>query len=232
MQRYWDTYLATSPFEFTFTPFGDGVYSLVIEMHEPLGLKCGALLGEWLYNLRSALDYGLYDLAAHASGQRNPPSAKAIQFPVCENPDKFKKQAALRLLDLSEEHIEIIENAQPYKAHARDMYLGDDGNRPLARGVEVVQNTSIWQLHELARLDRHRKLSNVIATTNAHYGGVIFIRGICADEAGYHVEFSGGHLYEDIGEGPAEIRFKVTPHLPNDLTIDPNTSFSRWSNPR
>jgi hypothetical protein len=68
------------------------------------------VLGEICYNLRSALDYLIYELAAY--------DAKApqdgTQFLICDTPQIFARDKASKLKGLSSEHVAGIEQLQPY----------------------------------------------------------------------------------------------------------------------
>jgi hypothetical protein len=68
------------------------------------------LIGEICYNLRSALDYLVYELALLDSG--NP--QENTQFPIDDTPKKFNRNKEHRLVGLSLDHIAAIERYQPY----------------------------------------------------------------------------------------------------------------------
>jgi hypothetical protein len=69
------------------------------------------LLGEICYNLRSALDYLVFELARLDSGsvQDN------TQFPIDDTPKQFRSSKKRRLVGVSLNHIAAIERLQPYK---------------------------------------------------------------------------------------------------------------------
>lgn len=99
-------------------------------------LEISVLFGEWLYNLRSALDALLYELAVEDTGQ-DPPTRKGDrQYPIAATREKFdgKWNAGL-----SEWTRKGIESTQPYH------HTGG------------ASGSAIWWLHELARIDRHRR---------------------------------------------------------------------------
>jgi hypothetical protein len=98
------------------------------------------LFGEYFYNLRAALDYAVYATAIIDNGWRDPPPDEhVLQFPVCETPASWRKNA-YHVRPLSEKHQAWIESVQPYQ--------GTDD--PTERGI--------YWLNHLARLDRHRAL--------------------------------------------------------------------------
>lgn len=75
----------------------------------PLGLS--VIVGEYLYNLRAALDYLIYVLAEMDAGE----AQRGTQFPIEDTPEGFAGRRESFLKGLSEEHIAQIETLQPYK---------------------------------------------------------------------------------------------------------------------
>jgi hypothetical protein len=106
------------------------------------------LLGEKLYQLRSALDACIYQAAVYANGGNSPPPHEGrLEFPICPTKEEFNKQAARRLSTLPTAIQSAIEKLQPY-------------NTPALPPEDMVTNLnrSLSILHDLARKDRHRKL--------------------------------------------------------------------------
>jgi hypothetical protein len=75
--------------------------------HPPI---VSVLLGEIVYNLRSALDYLAFELARHDSGQIQ----ENTQFPIDDTPEKFARSITTRLRGVSSAHVLLIEKLQPY----------------------------------------------------------------------------------------------------------------------
>lgn len=70
------------------------------------------LIGEIYYNLKSALDYLVFDLTEHDSGSPQ----DGTQFPIEDTEKKFRKrQRQGRLKGLSDAHVTAIQQRQPYK---------------------------------------------------------------------------------------------------------------------
>ncbi|MCR8998376.1 hypothetical protein, partial [Brevibacillus laterosporus] len=97
------------------------------------------VFGDWLANMRAALDYVFFQLAVQDT-KKNPPTRQgARQFPIKRRVEDFD---AMRGTDsfhgLSEKTIAAVESMQPY--HTK---YGAEGNALL------------W-LHDHARMDRHR----------------------------------------------------------------------------
>ena len=57
MAQLWNDYIAGDPFAPSLWGEGDGVYILRIWEEEPPPPELAIAIGEWLYNVRSALDY-------------------------------------------------------------------------------------------------------------------------------------------------------------------------------
>jgi hypothetical protein len=69
------------------------------------------VLGEICYNLRSALDYLVYELALLDSGSIQ----HRTQFPITDTPEKFAGSAKSKLIGISSSHVSAIEELQPYR---------------------------------------------------------------------------------------------------------------------
>ena len=137
----WNEYIAETPHEFRLVEIGEdaGKFAMIVSEQAPPPLRLSTIIGEWLFNLRAALDNCVYDAAIADSGQDPPPSASALQFPICDSPQLFAKSSA-RVRPLHRHTQELVEAVQPYMCPTLD-------------------NSALWWLNELARLDRHRALS-------------------------------------------------------------------------
>jgi hypothetical protein len=69
------------------------------------------VLGEVCYNLRSALDYLVYEVALLDSGSIQ----QDTQFPIDDTPEQFARSAKARLSGVSSSHVYAIEGLQPYR---------------------------------------------------------------------------------------------------------------------
>ncbi len=58
-------------------------------------VQMSVIFGEWLHNLRSALDATLYELAVHDTGQNPPSQAGRRQFPVVTDPNSSEGRRSL-----------------------------------------------------------------------------------------------------------------------------------------
>lgn len=137
-QRLWGLageHLKAHPIEHWFEPDGD-VVRVMVKAPVQFPIEFSIIFGEWLHNLRSALDSLLYELAVEDTRQDPPTRAGNRQFPIMKTPDSDTKE---KLAGLSEWTRQGIKNMQPYN------HTGG------------VSGSGIWWLDELARIDRHRR---------------------------------------------------------------------------
>lgn len=85
-------------------------YSELWEVNHYQGLRIAVVVGEVLYNLRSALDYLVFELALLDSGIEQ----SGTQFPICDTPDDFASQR-FRLRGVRGGHVAVIGSLQPYQ---------------------------------------------------------------------------------------------------------------------
>jgi hypothetical protein len=118
------------------------------EIHvDPVGFPGEELaleFGEFLYQLRAALDSLVYETAIVVSGEDPPPNAQDLEFPIRPTEASFKN-AARKISPLADHHRIWIQDIQPYRAEYE------------TEGMEFsaqVLNT----INDLARKDRHRSL--------------------------------------------------------------------------
>jgi hypothetical protein len=105
-------------------------------------------LGEFLYQLRAALDGCVYQSAIIDSGCNPPPNESTLEFPICTKGREFKsKRNRAKIAPLAQERRNIIEEVQPYRT-------------PKVAPEELVREASrsLGILNDWARKDRHRTL--------------------------------------------------------------------------
>ncbi|WP_157838416.1 hypothetical protein [Nocardia farcinica] len=128
-----------SPTTFSLTRGNEG-HDLVIKAISEPPLMAACAFGDWLANIRSALDYAFYQLVIHDEQRRPPSRPRDRTFPLQRTQEDFEKLLGKDIFhNLRPTTIKLIESMQPYHTH-----YGADGNALL------------W-LHDLARLDRHRE---------------------------------------------------------------------------
>lgn len=105
------------------------------------------LIGEYIHNLRSALDHLVYELVRLETGHP-PPLLGRTQFPIFDRefdekkPGKrkgFHSGAKPMLVGVGDTARALIEREQPYKTGER-------------------QSSPLWHLHELSNWDKHRTI--------------------------------------------------------------------------
>jgi hypothetical protein len=147
----WAGYLETRPHRMTVETSTDGSATIRVVRDLPVPNDLPLVLGEFLYQLRAALDNCLYAVAVIDSGQNPPPNATLLEWPICSSPERWSGQAR-RLGALSEEIRNSLETIQPYQAQRPDW-------------------NCLRILHDLARTDRHRALH--LVTTYNSYGNAM-----------------------------------------------------------
>jgi hypothetical protein len=92
-----------------------GLKPLTIEPSPPIvfpaSMRIPILIGEVCYNLRSALDYLVFELAKYDSGSPQ----KQTQFPIECSEKNFRERRKKSLKGINDDHVARIEALQPYK---------------------------------------------------------------------------------------------------------------------
>ena len=112
----------------------------------PIPARFGLIVGDVLQNLRSSLDYLVWELVLAANNQ---PSEKNM-FPICSTVESFDQQIKRHRLDgVSPDAVAEIKTLQPY-------HLGQDFSKSI-----------LWAVDELTNINKHRRilLTSLMATT-------------------------------------------------------------------
>ena len=116
------------------------ITSLILHLPTP-PLRVSLIVGDCLYNLRSALDHLVYQLVL--KNQSVPTTANML--PICNSPDGYIRQLKRGRLDgVSAKAKAVIESLQPYKS----------GNKTL------------WLLSALANVDKHQTVALTVASAD------------------------------------------------------------------
>ncbi len=173
MAATWNEYLAPHPFDFELCRESETQWIFRVVQREPPPTELPILFGEWLYNLRSSLDYVVWATAVHTSGQTPPPNEDGLQYPIYDTAASWQKNS-WRLKSLAPHHREMLLTMQPFNSDLDANFLG-------------------W-INRLARIDRHRTLNEWTARlavlepvlrvpSGAHprmeWGHRIFVHGVC-----------------------------------------------------
>jgi hypothetical protein len=142
MSQLWNDYISGHPFTPSLIGQGDGVYILRVWEDQPPSPELGVATGEWLYNVRSGLDYVVWATAAHESGVIPPPGEGQLQYPIYDTEEAWNRNL-YRLKHLPDHHRLMLKVMQPFSSSLDANYLG-------------------W-INRLARIDRHRHLNHMTA---------------------------------------------------------------------
>lgn len=133
------SYLATIQFEHH-PEFPNTPWKMKIE-DNPLSASLPVILGEAVQNMRTALDYLVYELALHSlSGKK---LRARTQFPIATTATSYFKTGRKQVWPLLGEHRRRIRKLQPYQ------FSGDPNSTALAT------------LNRLSNTDKHRLLLTV-----------------------------------------------------------------------
>jgi hypothetical protein len=142
----WNKWLEDEPYFISVDHKGKGKFRVRVLQENPTPPEMAVFIGEWLYNLRAALDYAMYATAICDSGKAPPPKKDQIEFPCAYKEADWDKNL-YRLEALSEYHRdEIVKLMQPYRHEDPD-------------------KSAIGWLHRLAKIDRHRRLTVMLGYT-------------------------------------------------------------------
>jgi len=122
---------------------------------EEIPARFGLIVGDCLQNLRSSLDYLVWELVLAA---KNTPGRHNM-FPICSDPKTFKQALGKRnrLLGVHPDAAAEIEALQPY-------HLGKD-----------FEKAVLWVLEDLTNVNKHRRilLTNLVAGEKHHAHTII-----------------------------------------------------------
>ena len=138
------------------------------------------IIGDALQNLRSALDYLVWELVLAAN---NNPTEKHM-FPICDSLDAFEQQIGRHRLDgIAPEAIAEIRGLQPY-------HQGQGKEKTCLRVLDTFTN-----------INKHRRV--LIAVLAAHHSRTEFI----GTESGHSIQATMTPRYDqaEIAIGPAPI---------------------------
>ena len=113
--------------------------TLYIAEVQPVPDQFSLIIGDAVHNLRSALDYLMWQLVDAAGGILD----KNIYFPVSQTPHQFQSAIGNREIQkITPEALNIIHSVQPY----------------------TTLDQTLWLLHQLDIVDKHRLLLTTVAS--------------------------------------------------------------------
>jgi len=133
----WEDHLASGPHQLGVEVDDVGNGRIVFTRLSEPPVELSLILGEFLYELRAALDNALFAVAIIDSGQNPPPRAATLEWPICIDEAAWESQRRRRLDALSAELQDALHTIQPFQA-------------------EFPTWNCLKILNDMARVDRHR----------------------------------------------------------------------------
>jgi hypothetical protein len=148
----WNAFIEEEPYDAHVDVDDNGWGFIRIEQTAAIPAEIPLEFGEFLYQLRAALDASIYETACLNTVRRPPADEDKLEFPVCFSPESFDSQS-WKIAPLTDQQRDIVKAIQPYTTPS--------GLTPAELPYSL--NRAIGILNDWARKDRHRKL-HVIAT--------------------------------------------------------------------
>jgi hypothetical protein len=140
-----------------------GTIDVVLRADSPPPGLLGAIIGDILHNLRSALD----SIAWESCKKAGVPAKKEreVYFPITWLPKDWPKESKQKLPNVPASQLAEFEYLQPwyYDEQARKLDLDVP--------YEHAKQNPLWQIHSLAKFDRHRTLTPLLARINGTWLG-------------------------------------------------------------
>jgi hypothetical protein len=169
------------------------------------------ILGEYAYQLRSALDGLIWDAITFKQGSEPPADANRLEFPVLNGKIRNFKDCAFHKFPFPDRLKIWMESIQPDSAEKPEGHP----DRGLAGALEDV--------HNLARLDRHRRLRIIASFPTELYTNIVFDPPDGFKEVGME-----GLPCNILGDEYDLLRFKVeslTGNPPRKIRIETGAKF-------
>lgn len=138
--------------------------------------RMSVIVGDAVHCLRSALDNAVYASARHAAGGTlDEKTERALEFPVIGKgtKDDFDRSATRKLAGVPDAVRATVEEDQPYRWNTEDEPNG-------------YRYHPLWQVHDLDRIDKHRRLALTAAAIR--HAGVGIPEGIEPEVEFFHLE--------------------------------------------
>lgn len=170
------------------------------------------ILGEYAYQLRAALDGLIWDAITFEQGGTEPPAdANRLEFPILNGKIRDFQSCAFHNFPFPEKLKAWLESIQPDSAEKPEGHP----DRGLAGALEDI--------HNLARLDRHRRLRIVAAFPTELLANFVF-----EPAEGFRAIGEEGLPCNILGDEYDLLRFKVesvTGNLPGKIRIETGAKF-------
>jgi hypothetical protein len=116
-------------------------FSFNVTAISPVPSTIPSVASDVLQNLRSALDHLAYQLFIVNGGSG---SGRHVYFPISDSATKYKAETPRKVQGLGQKAIKAIDAIEPYK--------GGNGDK----------NDTLWRLHTLNNIDKHRTLNVIV----------------------------------------------------------------------
>src|SRR4051794_13721622 len=123
------------------------------DFEPPMAL--GAVVGDVLHNLRSALDSIAWETCKRAGVSRS--REAKVQFPIARDASKWPSLADGQLPNVADADRQVFRELQPWHFDEIAMSFGIEVD------PDAVETQPLFRLHELAKADRHRVPHPVLA---------------------------------------------------------------------
>ena len=141
-----------------------GTVDVVLRAECEPPMVLGAIVGDVLHNLRSALAAIAWETCMRSGAGLTEKQERDIYFPLTWEPEKWP-DAAKRLIGVPAAQVQAFEYVQPWYFDEQVRKSGFDIPR------EFAQNEPLWQLHEMAKVDRHRTPHPLLARAGGTWLG-------------------------------------------------------------
>lgn len=113
------------------------VYKNTLEIiNQPLLIDWALNISEIVFNLRSCLDYAVYELVQISTGNQTPEGSSQLQFPIFDHASKYSVCEKKYLLGMDQGKRDYIKSVQPFNN----------------------SNSLLHKFNELSKTDKHRFL--------------------------------------------------------------------------
>ena len=143
----------------------------------PLALSFSVIVGEICYNLRSALDYMVYELAVLDSGA----DVEGTQFPIEDKKKGFEwRVGGGWLKGLNTAHLALVENLQPYSGCDWTSKLRDLSNPDKHRSLVATQADHELTIHVVDKdhLSDFADLPGAVRPAKTSEGKDVYIKAL------------------------------------------------------
>ena len=181
-------------------------FVLRVRINHNLPNGCGLVAGDFVHNVRSALDHLIYEIStlpADHKGRRH------LYFPLCQTESEYRKNEERQLLGVGESERAIVEQFQPFNVSGGH------------------HDDALVLLGKISNFDKHRAIAIVCAISNLDklvptkgaFSGIEF-----SGDAGITVIRGGAkHSYVGVGDGRITEDGQVIARIstPSDICMEP-----------